>query len=331
MKRDALPLLVARGIASALSAWKALLLVLLVNVALAFVLARPVTAALHDLLDLLPSAQGLLTKPDALLFENVTRTHPRLLGDVDTLDDLAAGKDVSSTFLGMDGASGTLVTLGLLNALLAGLFAGGFAGRFGADRDRGSLAAFGADAGRFAFSSLFLSVLSIAGILASYTYLFAATGAWYEAEERRYEWEATGLLLARLLLFLLAAGLVRLVVLFSRASMGLSRNGNPFLALASGAGFVAGRPIKALLREVVFGGGRVLPLVLWGALAPVWNGRDPGGRALFFAAQQAVVFLTIVFSVGELGAASSWMRRTAEANRPAPEKLERTPAAPAVP
>lgn len=322
MKREALPILAARGFVSAFTAWKALLFLLLVNAALALAFAGPVRAALHDALDSNPMADRLLGAVDATFFTHFRRAHPDVLGDVEPLEKLAAGEAPEKNPLALSGAAGSLVLFGLLSALAASVAAGGFAGRFGAERERGSLSAFGTDCGRFAFSSLVLGAVALAGIVGAYLLLFAAPGRLYAASELRYEWEATGLVLFRLVAFLVAAGSVRLAVAFARAAMGISRNGNPFLALASGAGFVLGRPGRALVLEVLFGAAALVPLGLWGAWAPVWDGADPARFALLAALQQLLVFWRIACRAAHLGAASAWMRRTAEAARPAPEKLE---------
>ena len=322
MRRDSIAVLVARGFGSAAATWKALLLVLLLNVGLACALSAPFSGTLHDALDRNPRQDVLMSGPDSTFWSHFSRKHPDVTHDLDSWNDLLDGTGVKGRFFSLSGVAGSAVSLGLLSALLAALASGGFAGRFGADRDRASLAAFGSDAGRFAFSSLILGLVSIAGILAAYRFVFVATGELYEATELRYEWEAIALSLARLVAFLLVAGVVRLVVLYARASMGISRNGNPALALASGLGFVSRRIGRAMGLEILFGGAALVPLVAWAALAPAWDGTDSIRLALLVLAGQLVVLFRIAARVAHLGAASAFMRRAAEAARPVPEKLE---------
>ena len=104
----------------------------------------------------------------------------------------------------------------------------------------------------------------------------AATGTLYDPDELRYEWEAVGLLLFRLGVFLLAAGYIRLVVLYARAALGQGIP-NPFTALMRGLGFVLGRPARTLSLEVLFGALGLLPLLVWLLVGPVWDGRELGG------------------------------------------------------
>jgi hypothetical protein len=310
--------------------WKALFFVLLFNALLSIALTGPIASAVHTALDHSPFADRFtqsLPGAEATFYAHFTRRHPDVLGDTGKWDDLVSGEPVTSGLFSMSGASGSLLLLGLLNAIAAAVFSGGFAGRFGADRDRGSLSAFGADCGRFAFSSLVLGAVSLFVIGAAYRWVFAATGTLYAAESLRYEWESVALTLLRLGAFLLVAGFVRLIVLYARAAIGISRNGNPFLALLSGAGFVAGRPKRTLALELCFGVTGLAPLVLWGLYTPAWNGDDPASLAVFIVAEELLVLFRIATRMAHLGAASSFMRRAAEAARPAPEKLERAPGA----
>jgi hypothetical protein len=323
VRRDGLLVLAARGLGSAFGAWKALLLALALNALLAAALVRPVGAALHDAADQGPVAGRLLSEEKATFWDHFTRAHRDVFGDLSTLDDLATGEEVKRSLLSLGGAAGALVWLSLVSALLAALLSGGFAGRFGADRDRASLAAFGADCGRFAFSSLLLGLLSLTGIVLSYRFLFSWPGRLYEASELRYEWEAVALLFARLLAFLLAAAFVRLVVLYARAEIGLTRNGNPFLALATAAGFVAGRPGRTLSLELLFGAVGLAPLLAWALWAPVWSGSDALALVLLVAAQELVVFWRIAARAAHLGAASAFLRRSRDVvERPVPARVE---------
>lgn len=338
MKRDSVLVLFARGFLSAVLSWKALLLCLAANAALAFALTHPIASALHGTLDKSPFAGRLLTSADAMLFDNFVRSRPDVLGDFSAWEEIATGEAERSgpekrrplqALAGATGASGSLVVLGIASALLASLLAGGFAGRFGADRDAGSLEAFGADVGRFGPSSLVLGVLSIAAIGAAYRWVYAGTGSLYEPEAFRYEWEAVGLMLARLLAFLAVAGSIRLVVLYARAAMGLKRTANPLLGLFSGAGFVARRLGRTMALEILFGLAGILPLVLWGLFASTWDGRDPARLALFVALQQLAVLFRITARVAHLGAASAFMRRAAMAGQPAPAPAVGSPGSPA--
>lgn len=322
MRREALPILYAKGVALAATAWKALLLALLVNAGLAIALAGPVENALHRTLDASPWGATLQARADATFFSSFTRRHPDVLGDLSTWEKLVTGTPVTEGLASGQGLAGSLLFLGLLNALVASVLAGGFAGRLGSDRDRASLSAFGADCGRFAFSSLVLGVISIGAIVAAYRLVFAASARLYEPTSLRYEWEAVALSLLRLGAFLVVAGFIRTVLTFARAAMGLSRNGNPFRALASGLAFVAGRPVKTLLLEVAFGATALVPLAIWGLFGPVWDGGDLRVLVLLVAAQQVIVLVRLASRVAFLGAAASFLRRVAEVARPAPEKIE---------
>lgn len=329
MRRDSLLVLATRGLVSALETWKALLLFLVLNALLAAAFLHPLSSALHQTLDKSTWAERLRAGDADLhtFFLAFTRTRPDVLGDLETWDEALTGeggeraptgkKPPLTGFFATTGLSGSAVAYAALVAVLAALFSGGFAGRFGAQRDRTSLSAFGADAARFAVPSLLLGALSLAGILAAYRWVYAAPGTLYEPDDLRYEWEATGLLLLRLGAFLLVAGYVRLVVTYARAAMGQGAT-NPFAALMSGFGFVLGRPGRTLAIEILFGVLGVVPLLAWGLLGPVWNGNEPADFALIFAGQQVVVFLRILTRAGHLGAASAWLRRTKESTSPAP-------------
>ena len=329
MRRDSLLVLATRGLVSALETWKAILLFLFLNAVLAAAFLHPLASALRQTLDKSPWAERLGAGDADLhtFFSAFTRTRPDVLGDTEKWDEALtgergergpSGKEAPlAGFFGTTGLSGSLVAYAALAALLAALFSGGFAGRFGAERDRTSLSAFGADAARFAVPSLLFGGLSLAGILAAYRWVYAAPGTLYEADELRYEWEVTGLLLLRLGAFLLVAGTLRLVVTYARAAMGQGIT-NPFGALMSGFGFVLGRPARTFALEILFGILGVLPLVAWGVIGPIWNGIERADFALILAGQQLVVFLRILTRAGHLGAASAWLKRSKESPAPAP-------------
>src|SRR5262249_27595807 len=129
-------------------------------------------------------------------------------------------------------------------------------------------------------------------------------------------WEAVALALLRLLAFLAAAGYVHLTCVYARATLGLTRNGNPFQALATGAGFVTGRPFRTLLLAALYGVTSLLPLAIWGLFAPVCTGGAAASLVLFVARQELLVALRIAARTAPLGAASAWLRRVREASRP---------------
>ena len=329
MRRDSVLVLAARGLASALATWKALLLLLVLNAALAAAFTHPLSSALRQTLDKSPWAERLLSKDSDLhtFFSAFTRARPDVLGDLSKWDEVVTGEGGErrspgrpaplSGFFRTTGISGSLVCFGALAALLAALFSGGFAGRFGAERERTSLAAFGADAAHLAIPSLLFGALSLAGILAAYRWIYAAPGTLYDPDELRYEWEAVGLLLLRLGAFLLAAGYLRLVVLYARAALGQGIT-NPFGALMSGFGFVLGRPVRTLALEILFAALGVLPLLVWLFVGPVWDGKEPADFAPVLAGQQLVVLLRILTRAGHLGAASAYLERSKEAGSSAP-------------
>jgi hypothetical protein len=329
MRRDSALGLATRGLVSALETWKALLLFLVLNAALAFAFVHPLTSALRQTLDKSPWAERLAAgNADLHTFHtSFVRTRPDVLGDVSKWNEALTGERQERTasgrpaplsgFFKTSGLSGSAVGFGALTAILAALFSGGFAGRFGAERERGSFAAFGADVARFAVPSLLLGALSLAGILAAYRWIYAATGTLYEPDELRYEWEAVGLLLSRLGAFLLVAGYIRLVVLYARATLGQGIP-NPLTALMRGLGFVLGRPARTLALEILFGILNLLPLLVWVLLGPVWDGKELGGFALILASQQLVVLLRILTRAGHLGAASAYLKSSKEAGASAP-------------
>ncbi len=342
MRRDSIPVLVSRGLVSALETWKALLLFLALNALLAAAFVHPLASALHSTLDKSPWGERLAGGGTELhtFYSAFTRTHPDVLGDVEKWDEAITGEGgergptgkatpLTGFFL-TAGLSGSLVAYMVLTAFLAALFSGGLAGRFGAERDRSSLAAFGADAARFAFSSLVFGILSLAGILAAYRWVYAASGTLYEADDLRYEWEATGLLLLRLAAFLLVAAYIRLVAAYARAAMGQGV-ANPFAALMSGIGFVLGHPVRTLALEIVFGALGLVPLLLWAFLGPVWKGTEGAELALVVSGQQLVVFVRIVTRASHLGAASAYLRRTREPVSPAPALPARVTVEPSTP
>lgn len=328
MKRDSVLVLVSRGFVSALETWKAVLLFLFLNAVLAAAFLHPLTSALRQTLDKSPWAERLGAGDADLhtFYTAFSRTRPDVLGNLEKWDEALTGERGErgpsgktaplSGFFSTTGLSGSAVAYAALAAVLAALFSGGFAGRFGAGTERTSLAAFGADAARFALPSLFFGALSLAGILSAYRWIYAAPATLYEPDDLRYEWEATGLVLLRLAAFLVVAGYLRLVVTYARAAMGQGA-GNPFAALMTGFGFVLGRPGRTLAIEILFGALGVLPLLLWIFLGPVWNGGAFADLALIFAAQQLVVFLRILTRVGNLGAASAYLKRSREPVSPA--------------
>jgi len=337
MRRDSVLVLAARGLFSALETWKALLLLLVLNAALAAAFAHPLTSALRQTLDKSAFSERLLASNADLhtFFMAFTRTRPDVLGDLSKWDEVVTGEGEErrspgrsaplSGFFHTTGISGSAVGFGALAALLAAFFSGGFAGRFGAERERTSLTAFGADAARLAVPSLLFAALSLAGILAAYRWIYAAPGTLYEPDELRYEWEAVALLLLRLGAFLLAAGYLRLVVLYARAALGQGIT-NPFGALMTGFGFVLGRPVRTLALEILFAALGVLPLLAWLLYGPVWDGKEFADFALILAGQQLVVLLRILTRAGHLGAASAYLRRSREAGASAPAST--TPEAP---
>ncbi|HEX7580748.1 MAG TPA: hypothetical protein VF580_12175, partial [Thermoanaerobaculia bacterium] len=87
---------------------------------------------------------------------------------------------------------------------------------------------------------------------------------------------------------------------------------NPLLALATGAGRVAGHPVKALSIEVSFGVLGLGPLVLWGMFVPVWDGADLRMLALFVLLQQLLVLWRITVRASHLGAVAAWLKRGPE-------------------
>ncbi len=307
---DAIPVLALRGFGRAARAWKALLLLLAVNALLALALARPAAFSLHAALDPLPNAFPLVKGSDTTFPEHFLRSHPDVFGSSRTWAKLAGGEGDASGLL--PGFGGSLLALGLLNALVASLFAGGFAARFAGESPAG-LGAFLADAARAAPSSLALSFVSAAGIAGAWWGLFLAPGKLTEATDLSFEWEAVGLALLRLAAFLAAAGLVRMTVLASRAAMGASGRLNPFLALATGAGRVLAHPVKALSLEIAFAALGIGPLVLWGVFAPVWDGADLRMLALFVLLQQLLVLWRIAVRASHLGAVAAWMKPGPEA------------------
>lgn len=323
MRRDSVLVLATRGVLSSLETWKALLLALVFNLLLAYGFAHPVNAALRQVLDRNPWAARLAAAHPPLfeLYGEISRSRPDVFGDLSAWDEVATGEGGErgaarrrplSGFLGTTGLSSAAAGFAVLAAALAAILAGGFAGRFGSENERGSLAAFGADAARFALPSLVLGVVSFTGIAAAYRYVYAGTATLYEPEDLRYEWEAVGLVAVRLLAFLLVAGFVRIVVLYARAAMGRSGKGNLVAALGTSLGFVARRPVRTLSLEILFGALGVLPLLLWGLLGPVWDGQDAGALALIVLGQQAVVFLRLLFRTAHLGAASAFLGRASE-------------------
>jgi hypothetical protein len=133
--------------------------------------------------------------------------------------------------------------------------------------------------------------------------------------------------LLRLLAFLVVAAYVRLVVLFTRGSMGNSGSTNVVAALGSGLGFVLRRPAGVLSLEILFGAVGILPLVLWGLFATAWDGKDLSDYALLLALQQVVVFFRVAARTAQLGAASAWLSAAA-GRAPAPAITEAAPATP---
>lgn len=334
MRREATPTLVLRAFFSTVRMWKALLLALALNAALAFVLVRPAATALHETLDRNPWAERLTNGVDPLFFAHFTRVRPDILGDVGKLEDLVTGSTPAGTsakvtlpgLLPKDGLAGAAVAFGLLSTALAALLSGGFAGRFGAESNRSSLAAFAEDCGRFALPSLLLGLLSAGVVIGAWRYLYVGTGLLYDAGRFRYEWQAVVLQLLRLLAFLFAAAFIRVVVQFSRAAMGLSGKANLAAAIGHGLGMAVGHPIASLALEIVFGALGILPLALWLKHGWTWDGVDLGNYATLLLLQQLVVLSRIVVRTAYLGTASAWLVRGATPTAPAASAPD--PAAP---
>ena len=322
MKGDSLPVLWARGVVAALAAWKALLLALALNAALAVVVTAPLASRLHDLLDARPAADGLAKGWDLVLGAHLLRAEPGLLGDRGRLAALERGDLPLAEAPRLSGPLGGLLAAGLVHVLLSGLLAGGFAGRFAAERDRGSLSAFLADAVRLGPSSVLVGAVGLAAILGAFRLLVELPREATLSPDLRWDWERTGLSLVRLGAFLVVTGAVRAFVAQSRAALGLAKSASPLAALGAGLGFVLGRPVKALLLELSFGVTALLPLAAWLLFAPSWSGGDPRLLALLVAGQQAVVLLRISARAAHVGAASGWMRVARETARPAPAKIE---------
>ena len=321
MRADALPVLWARGVVAALASWKALLLALALNAALAVVVTAPLASRLHDLLDARPAADGLAKGGDLVLGAHLLRAEPGLLGERARLDALERGDLPLAEAPRLSGPVGGLLAAGLVHVLLSGLLAGGFAGRFAAERDRGSLSAFLADAVRLGPSSVLVGAVGLAAIVGAFHLLVELPREASLSPDLRWDWERTGLSLLRLGAFLLVAGAVRAFVAQSRAALGLGRSANPLAALGAGLGFVLGRPGKALLLEISFGVTALAPLGAWLLFAPSWSGGDPRLLALLVAGQQAVVLVRISARAAHVGAASAWMRLARETSRPAPAKI----------
>jgi hypothetical protein len=322
VRGETLPLLWLRGLVAAAAAWKALLLALFLNAALALVVTAPLASRLHDVLDARPAADGLARGWDLVLGAHLLRSEPGLLGDRERLEALERGTLPLAEVPRLSGPLAGLLAAGLLHAALSALLAGGFAGRFAADRDRGSLSAFFSDAVRLGLPSLLLGLLGLAAILGAFLLFVELPREATLSPDLRWDWERTGLSLLRLLAFLVTTGAVRAVVAQSRAALGIAKSANPFLALASGLGFVLGRPVKALLLEAAFGVTAVLPLAAWLLFAPSWGGGSGRLLALLAAGQQVVVLLRVLARTAHLGAATAWMRGTRETTRPAPAKIE---------
>jgi hypothetical protein len=322
MKGNALPFLWVRGLVAAATTWKALLLALALNASLAMVVTAPLASRLHDLLDSRPAGQELAKGWDVVLGAHLLRSEPGLLGDRARLDALEQGTLPLAEAPLLSGPLAGLLAAGLLHAALSALLAGGFAGRFAAERDRGNLGAFLTDVVRLGLPSLLIGALGLAAILGAFLLFVQIPREATLSPDLRWDWERTGLSLLRLFAFLVAAAAVRAVVAQSRAALGLAKTANPFLALASGLGFVLGRPVKALLLEASFGVTALLPLALWLLFAPSWSGGDARLLALLVLGQQAVVLLRLFARTALLGAAAAWMRGAREASRPAPAKIE---------
>ena len=302
---SALPVLVARGFRCAVRAWKVLLVLLAVNALLALALAFPIASALHETLDPLPVADAVVKGGETTFWDHFTRNRPDVLGNLGSFGSLFGAEPEAGGLLHLQGAAGSLLALGLLNAVIASIFAGGLAVRFadGSEKDSRS---FAADAARLALPSLALSVAAAAGIGGAWFVLFAAPSRLYDPGLLTFEWEAIVLALLRLSAFLVAAGLVRMAVLAARATMGRSGKWNPFLALATGTGRVAGSPLRALSLEVTFGLLGLGPLVVWALAVPVWDGKDLAKLALFVLAETLMVLWRILVRVAQLGAVSAW-------------------------
>ncbi len=322
MRRDSIPALILRAFASTLTMWKALLLALALNAALAFVLVRPAANALHETLDRNPWNERLTKGVDPLFFSHFNRVRPDVLGDVGKLEDVVTGSTPSGTsahaslkgLLPKDGVAGAAVAFGALSAALAALLAGGFTGRFGATSGRSSLTAFSEDCGRFALPSLILGLISAGLVIAAWRWIWVETGLLYDAARFRYEWQAVALQLLRLFVFLLVASFVRGVVQFSRAAMGLSGSTNVAAALGRGLGMAFAHPVGTLALEVCFGALGILPLVLWAIYGRAWDGADLSDYATILLLQQLVVFARIAVRTAYLGTASAWLARGAEAS-----------------
>ncbi len=137
-------------------------------------------------------------------------------------------------------------------------------------------------------------------------------------DDFRYEWQAVLVMLLRLGLFLVAAGFARALAAFARASMGLAGRANLLRALGQAIGTILRRPGKSLGLEVLCGSAALAPLILWGLVAPTWDGADRSRFFLILAGQQLVVFFRIAARAAHLGAATAWLDRARDGAAPAP-------------
>ena len=292
VRRDSVLVLASRGVFSALETWKALLLALVFNLLLAYAFAHPVNAALRQALDRSPWGARLVGGARAAL-RALRRDLPR--APRRPRRPLGVGRD-------RDGRRGrarrhaprAAVRLSSRrpasrapppaspssSAALAAFLAGGFAGRFGGGKERGSFAAFGADAARFALPSLLLGALSLAGIAAAYRFVYVAPGRLYERggpavrvggdpprppPARRLPRRRRGRP--------------------PRRPLHARRDGTRGPSEPRGRARDVARVPRAAARpglalEILFGALGLLPLLLWGLLGPVWDGKDLAGLAL---------------------------------------------------
>ena len=297
------------------------------NAALAFAVARPVGVALHETLDRSPWADVLLKSADATFFVHFARQRPDVLGDVAKAEDLVTGASPSrpaggttiAKLLPKGGAMTSLLAFGMLNVGLAALLAGGFAGRFGASKERGEPVGVrrrlrevrprrrSCSARSRSGSSSPPGGGSTSGPASSTTGTTSVTNG-----------QAVLVTLLRLGLFLVAAGFARALAAFARASMGLAGRANLVRALGQAIGTILRRPGKSLGLEVLCGSAALAPLILWGLVAPTWDGADRSRFFLILAGQQLVVFFRIAARAAHLGAATAWLDRARDGAAPAP-------------
>lgn len=306
------------------------LLFLLVNLAVALLLAAPLAGLLSAELDHNLYGDEMATGSSWRWFDTVERQHPHAIGDLGAWSALLSDEGVRPGDLArLSGPAAAVALAGILLFFLHAILHTGYlaSGRWrtGEGRAAGLLHR----AALFAIPAMALATLAAAAYVAVYAAAYVATGPPLARLAEAAHSESLHLLLvwARLGVTLILGVLVKLW--FDLAKAALVETGSWHVGRA------AGRAARELLRRgwayglvaLAFAAGALLLAAVWllvsGPLVP----RTWIGLAIVFVLHQIFLALRIVLRLGQLGATQGLL--LAAAQPPAPKRPAPAPETPA--